>query len=1125
MRRPLPRLVGRNMIHAMLIPRRLIVLASLMLLWDLAGLQAHPVAAVDLIEPITSPPGIVQYRPHEPVERSCPIILNRILFNRKNPQTPTIGSRWRLNLFNEKSVIMRLSRVDVPRSGSWTATGDLEGFEGSLAIVAVVDNCMSAIITAPELGRYQIETSGSGRHWLNELDPQAQAICGSNDSISSSSNRFLGPDLISLENNYQGLRRMTATDAPETVIDVMFVYTPATLTGAGGLAGLRSLIDLAIAEGNAVFANSELNVRINLVHDQLIEYEESGSIETDWTRLGNGQGALSAVRSLRDAYGADLVTLIAETDNRGWAGLSRILLNRSGNANHYYSVLTRRWIGAGIHLYIHEIAHSLGCQHDRRNAKNTNGILFPGIFSHSLGYRFTSEEVTHITVMAYPPGIILPFFSNPAAKYAGVPLGQPIGDVDEADNVSTIRRTASLVANYRAKLGHFTFETGELSVWESGAPIDIKVIRHGDLSRASTVSYSAVPGSAREGVDFVPVTGQLIFPPNLSRKNFAFRPVNDRLLEGLEDLTLVLSNPTQGFALTTPASLSVTLLDDEFPLAFVEDDLAVSESSSEAIFRINRFSDSLGGESPATGPIRFDVEIRPEDETSSDVIIEPGSVSFAPDESETTLTIPVVNNQIPETDRVFGVHIGPLVGRLTIIDDDRTGSLDPSFRVALPETVSRVWGLSLVGRDRLIVTGDFEQIEDRARSGMAAIDQNGQLQTDFLPATMAAQQHATPWRTRPLPRVLLVRGNGNLLIGGRLSSLDQEIQPNLAELTSDGSFNPDFRPRIDGVVNAALELEDGRLLIGGRFENVNNTPRQYFTRLLPDGQNDPDFLGKGEIAGFAGQVADFVQQPDGAIIIVGRFETVGGHKHTNVARLTEQGGLDPTFETPFDGVNGPISQVHLLRDSRLIISGQFTRVSGRTAGKIARLLPSGELDTTFDVGDRLDRNVVRSLVLPDGRILIAGEFTHYGPTPRHRIALLQSDGNLDTTFEPGIGADDIILDMALHGEGWLYLAGHFRRVNGVHAPHIARLRIERFLPAITRIEPHGAHPLLQVEGIIGSPFDLGASRDLISWSSRGRYEMASTEMILVPDWEDPTEHQFYRIQAPEDLEFGLAPEP
>ena len=75
--------------------------------------------------------------------------------------------------------------------------------------------------------------------------------------------------------------------------------------------------------------------------------------------------------------------------------------------------------------------------------------------------------------------------------------------------------------------------------------------------------------------------------------------------------------------------------------------------------------------------------------------------------------------------------------------------------------------------------------------------------------------------------------------------------------------------------------------------------------------------------------------------------------------------------------------------------------------------PAGALDTLF--GEQVRANgPVFALALQttngftDGRIVVAGDFTDFNQVVRNRLARLMTNGALDTTFDPGPGANDAI---------------------------------------------------------------------------------------------------------------------
>ena len=89
-------------------------------------------------------------------------------------------------------------------------------------------------------------------------------------------------------------------------------------------------------------------------------------------------------------------------------------------------------------------------------------------------------------------------------------------------------------------------------------------------------------------------------------------------------------------------------------------------------------------------------------------------------------------------------------------------------------------------------------------------------------------------------------------------------------------------------------------------------------------------------------------------------------------------------------------------DGKVIISGGFTTFNGvSVAGGLARLNTNGTLDVTFNpgTGPNVPGYTVASSILasqPDGKTLIAGNFTSFNGTNINRIARLNSDTSSTT---------------------------------------------------------------------------------------------------------------------------------
>ncbi|MBK8228373.1 MAG: T9SS type A sorting domain-containing protein [Flavobacteriales bacterium] len=87
----------------------------------------------------------------------------------------------------------------------------------------------------------------------------------------------------------------------------------------------------------------------------------------------------------------------------------------------------------------------------------------------------------------------------------------------------------------------------------------------------------------------------------------------------------------------------------------------------------------------------------------------------------------------------------------------------------------------------------------------------------------------------------------------------------------------------------------------------------------------------------------------------------------------------------------------------------------------------------------MNGGVMSMNLLPDGRIIIAGEFTEYDNEPRNGIARLNSDGTLDEGFDPGSGASSEIVSSVAVGDG-VVIGVYFTSFDGVGRNRIARLR-------------------------------------------------------------------------------------
>ncbi|HTH51127.1 MAG TPA: hypothetical protein VL501_04295, partial [Pyrinomonadaceae bacterium] len=231
---------------------------------------------------------------------------------------------------------------------------------------------------------------------------------------------------------------------------------------------------------------------------------------------------------------------------------------------------------------------------------------------------------------------------------------------------------------------------------------------------------------------------------------------------------------------------------------------------------------------------------------------------------------------------------------------------------------------------------------------------------------------------------------------------------------------------------------DGKVLIGGRFDTVQGVPRVFIARLNSSGTLDTSFnpvLQTFTIGGQAdGEVYDVVLQPDGRILVSGYFG-VGGQFKT-VVRLNSDGSLDPSFSvTTDDGSpnDNLIYRMLLQPDGKIVIaSNALNSVNGVTTNRVARLTSTGALDTALGVTGNVTYGVFALALQSDGKILVGGS----GGV----ISRLNPDGTEDPDWPyPNIGSSPVD-SLAVESDGQILVGSRSRlTVNGTLTDGLIRL--------------------------------------------------------------------------------------
>ncbi|OCB75446.1 calcium-binding protein [Flavobacterium crassostreae] len=359
------------------------------------------------------------------------------------------------------------------------------------------------------------------------------------------------------------------------------------------------------------------------------------------------------------------------------------------------------------------------------------------------------------------------------------------------------------------------------------------------------------------------------------------------------------------------------------------------------------------------------------------------------------------------------------------------GSVDATFNVGSGFDAN-VAALDLQADGKILVGGSFTTYNAKTVNRIVRLHSNGSIDNTFMSGTGFSNSSVS---------VIKVLENQNIMIGGGFTNdyNGTEVRK-MVLLNSDGTINPIFdigSGPATATVYDFVNAPDGSWFVGGSFSVFDSKNRGRLAKLDSKGALDPHFLS-AEI-GFDSSVYKTISLANKKTMIFGDFNSFNGIAVSKVARLNEDGSLDPEFNTANLGANNTIRTAILQPDGKLIIAGGFTNYNGATVSKIVRILVDGSIDPTFVNAGSINNPIYAMQLQPDGKIVIAGSFTKYNGQIANKISRVLPDGSVDASFDVGLGADGTIDSIVLQPDGKIVLAGHFLSFNGENYTRMVRL--------------------------------------------------------------------------------------
>jgi uncharacterized delta-60 repeat protein len=149
---------------------------------------------------------------------------------------------------------------------------------------------------------------------------------------------------------------------------------------------------------------------------------------------------------------------------------------------------------------------------------------------------------------------------------------------------------------------------------------------------------------------------------------------------------------------------------------------------------------------------------------------------------------------------------------------------------------------------------------------------------------------------------------------------------------------------------------------------------------------------------------------------------------------------------PNPGVSGVVKSLLVLADNKTLIAGDFLSYNGfnypdaKPVNCIALINTNGALDSSFEPNSGASGLISTLASSPGGQFVIGGAFTSFNGVSRSHVARLNADGSLDAAFNPT--ANGTVWAAAVLADGKVLIGGDFNSVNSQTRNHLARLNAD-----------------------------------------------------------------------------------
>jgi uncharacterized delta-60 repeat protein len=363
-------------------------------------------------------------------------------------------------------------------------------------------------------------------------------------------------------------------------------------------------------------------------------------------------------------------------------------------------------------------------------------------------------------------------------------------------------------------------------------------------------------------------------------------------------------------------------------------------------------------------------------------------------------------------------------------------TVTPGWYRNFVDFLTDVWAIDIdPSTDKIYVGGSFRGFNGTFYPHIIRLNSDGTVDTSFVVGDGFFLNNST---ARTIFSIK-VSSTGKIYVGGNFLTYKNSSINRIIRLNTDGSVDTTFNvgTGFNSIVRSIIEDSNGDLYVGGDFTSYKGTSNN--NRVIKLDSSGDKITSFDNSTGFnTGLVWNLSLNSDETILYcAGTFTAYKGTTRNRLAAInTSNGSLNTTFNTSV-GANSTVVDI-LPTSSGIYVTGSFTSVNGTSINRIARLQTNGNVDTGFNVGAGANNTGYSLIEDSSGNIYFGGVFTSYKGTTINRIVKIDSSGDIDTSFNVGNGTNSNIYKLKQDSDGKILLGGAFSSYNSTGRLRLAR---------------------------------------------------------------------------------------